>query len=308
MVARGGRGGNASNWTSARGNVTVSLEHPEITKDSAGMAAKWALVGGMQERELLGQQPRWPEFQNKAAQSVCPHRDSEKLEGDGERRETVQQLATMARHLEWPVLSEMVEPKLHVVRNGLPAESVDAGFAPRARTVRIVVMKKGKRKQGPNVLCVDGGNYIDDMLPLSASADFVSFGIMVTSRWAGVSLAGDDTRFKQWSVWELRVAYLIAFPHGPPSSIVAVSQIKALPIPIFELGTVGVAIAQAAKLSGASRIIEVNINSKIFRARVIMELSQGGVNYSFKCIGSVALMQVAFQSTHNVCESSEFLM
>ncbi|EFJ26617.1 hypothetical protein SELMODRAFT_97115, partial [Selaginella moellendorffii] len=81
---------------------------------------------------------------------------------------------------------------------------------------------------------------------------------------------------------------------------------------------VSMEIAQAAKLSGASRLIRVNINSEKFRARlfgitdflnprdhdkiheffVIVELSQGGVNYSFECIGSVALMQVAFQSTH----------
>ncbi|EFJ26915.1 hypothetical protein SELMODRAFT_412432 [Selaginella moellendorffii] len=90
-------------------------------------------------------------------------------------------------------------------------------------------------------------------------------------------------------------------------------------VAIFGLGTVGLAIAQAAKLSGASRIIGVDINSEKHELgkqfgitdflnpldhdrpiqEVIMELCQGGVDYSFECIGSAALMQAAFESTHN---------
>lgn len=89
-------------------------------------------------------------------------------------------------------------------------------------------------------------------------------------------------------------------------------------VAIFGLGVVGLAAAQAAKLQGASKIIGVDINpekeeiGKIFGitdfidpkscgekkvSQVIKELTNGGADYCFECIGSATVMQDAFESS-----------
>ncbi|KAL2238697.1 UNVERIFIED_CONTAM: Alcohol dehydrogenase class-3 [Sesamum indicum] len=93
-----------------------------------------------------------------------------------------------------------------------------------------------------------------------------------------------------------------------PGSIVAV----------FGLGTVGLAVAEGAKAAGASRIIGIDIDSKKFdRAKsfgvtefinpkdhekpiqqVIVDLTDGGVDYSFECIGNVSVMRAALECCH----------
>ncbi|GMP45762.1 hypothetical protein CsSME_00014167 [Camellia sinensis var. sinensis] len=90
-----------------------------------------------------------------------------------------------------------------------------------------------------------------------------------------------------------------------PGSIVAV----------FGLGTVGLAVAEGAKSAGASRIIGVDIDSNKFDIaknfgvtefvnpkdhdkpiqQVIVDLTDGGVDYSFECIGNVSVMRVALE-------------
>ncbi|XP_010936050.1 alcohol dehydrogenase class-3 [Elaeis guineensis] len=93
-----------------------------------------------------------------------------------------------------------------------------------------------------------------------------------------------------------------------PGSIVAV----------FGLGTVGLAVAEGAKTAGASRIIGVDIDSKKFDTaknfgvtefvnpkdhekpiqQVIIDLTDGGVDYSFECIGNVSVMRAALECCH----------
>ncbi|OMP09735.1 Alcohol dehydrogenase superfamily, zinc-type [Corchorus olitorius] len=85
---------------------------------------------------------------------------------------------------------------------------------------------------------------------------------------------------------------------------------------IFGLGTVGLAVAQGAKLRGASRIIGVETNpekhekAKIFGVteflnpkdfkepiqQVIKRISGGGADYSFECIGDTEMVAAALQS------------
>ncbi|GFP85391.1 alcohol dehydrogenase class-3 [Phtheirospermum japonicum] len=80
-----------------------------------------------------------------------------------------------------------------------------------------------------------------------------------------------------------------------PGSIVAV----------FGLGTVGLAVAEGAKAAGASRIIGIDIDSKKFDIdhekpiqQVIVDLTDGGVDYSFECIGNVSIMRAALECCH----------
>jgi S-(hydroxymethyl)glutathione dehydrogenase/alcohol dehydrogenase len=90
-------------------------------------------------------------------------------------------------------------------------------------------------------------------------------------------------------------------------------------VAIFGLGSVGLAVAQGAKMCGASKIIGVDLNpdkekfGKAFGVTdfvnpsqldknksvsgVISEMSGGGVDCSFECIGVPSVMAEAFRST-----------
>ena len=84
---------------------------------------------------------------------------------------------------------------------------------------------------------------------------------------------------------------------------------------VFGLGAVGLSIIIGCKVSGASRIIAIDINSskfekaKLFGAtdcinpkdfskpiqEVIKEMTGDGVHYSFECIGSTEVMVCRFK-------------
>lgn len=85
---------------------------------------------------------------------------------------------------------------------------------------------------------------------------------------------------------------------------------------IFGLGTVGLAVAQGAKLRGASEVIGVDINPQKYEKgksfgvtkyvnpdecsepiqQVIKGLTNGGADYSFECIGDTVMVSSALQS------------
>ncbi|KAF5898939.1 alcohol dehydrogenase class-3-like [Clarias magur] len=85
---------------------------------------------------------------------------------------------------------------------------------------------------------------------------------------------------------------------------------------VFGLGAVGLAVVMGCKAAGASRIIGVDINAekgeigKKFGVsefvnpndqnkpvqEVLVEMTGGGVDYSFECVGNVTLMRAAFES------------
>ncbi len=89
-------------------------------------------------------------------------------------------------------------------------------------------------------------------------------------------------------------------------------------VAIFGLGGIGLAAIIGAKMAGASRIIAVDINPSKFAIaeelgatdfvnpkdhekpiqEVIVEMTDGGVDYSFECVGSVQLMRAALECCH----------
>ncbi|OEL29661.1 Alcohol dehydrogenase class-3 [Dichanthelium oligosanthes] len=89
-------------------------------------------------------------------------------------------------------------------------------------------------------------------------------------------------------------------------------------VAVFGLGTVGLAVAEGAKAAGASRIIGIDIDSKKFDVaknfgvtefvnpkdhdkpiqQVLIDLTDGGVDYSFECIGNVSVMRAALECCH----------
>ena len=99
-------------------------------------------------------------------------------------------------------------------------------------------------------------------------------------------------------------------------------------VAVWGLGCVGLAAIAAAKERGASKIIGVDINpGKFEQARFfgatdcvnpkdlpaedtavqkkIVEMTNGGVDYSFECVGSVKTMRQALEACHKVCWTVE---
>ncbi|XP_078164407.1 alcohol dehydrogenase-like 1 [Carex rostrata] len=89
-------------------------------------------------------------------------------------------------------------------------------------------------------------------------------------------------------------------------------------IAIFGLGTVGLAVAEGCRLRGVSRIIGIDLNPDKFElgktvgltdfvnpselgeksiSEVIIEMTKGGADYCFECIGVASVMNDAFKSS-----------
>ncbi|KAK8708315.1 hypothetical protein V6N13_059359 [Hibiscus sabdariffa] len=89
-------------------------------------------------------------------------------------------------------------------------------------------------------------------------------------------------------------------------------------VAIFGLGAVGLAVAEGARLRGASKIIGVDLNEEKFEtgkkfgvtdfinptgcgerkvSEVIKDITDGGADYCFECIGLSSLMEDAFHCT-----------
>ncbi len=89
-------------------------------------------------------------------------------------------------------------------------------------------------------------------------------------------------------------------------------------IAVFGLGGIGLSVVQGAVLAQAGRIIAVDTNSDKFDMakllgatdlvnpkdydapiqEVIVDMTDGGVDYSFECVGNVELMRAALESCH----------
>ncbi len=89
-------------------------------------------------------------------------------------------------------------------------------------------------------------------------------------------------------------------------------------VAVFGLGGVGLSAIQGAKMANAGRIIAIDINEGKFELAkqmgatdcvnpndhdapiqdVIVDLTDGGVDYSFECVGNVDLMRAALECCH----------
>ena len=89
-------------------------------------------------------------------------------------------------------------------------------------------------------------------------------------------------------------------------------------VAVFGLGAVGLAVIQAAKIAGASRIIGIDLNPKKYEIakqlgatecvnpsehdkpiqQVIVGMTKWGVDYTFDCTGNVEVMRAALECAH----------
>lgn len=87
---------------------------------------------------------------------------------------------------------------------------------------------------------------------------------------------------------------------------------------VFGLGALGLAAIMGCKVAGASRIIAIDVNpdkfgiAKEFGAtdlvnpkdhtkpieQVLIEMTDGGVDYSFECVGNTSIMRAALEACH----------
>jgi S-(hydroxymethyl)glutathione dehydrogenase/alcohol dehydrogenase len=89
-------------------------------------------------------------------------------------------------------------------------------------------------------------------------------------------------------------------------------------VAVFGLGGIGLSVIQGARMAGAGRIIAIDINESKFEMakqfgatdcvnpkkfdapiqQVVVDMTDGGVDYSFECIGNVDLMRSALECCH----------
>jgi S-(hydroxymethyl)glutathione dehydrogenase/alcohol dehydrogenase len=89
-------------------------------------------------------------------------------------------------------------------------------------------------------------------------------------------------------------------------------------VAVFGLGGIGLSVIQGAKIAKASRIIAIDINPDKFAfakqlgatdfvnpkdlekpvQELIVEMTNGGVDYSFECVGNTKLMRAALECCH----------
>jgi len=89
-------------------------------------------------------------------------------------------------------------------------------------------------------------------------------------------------------------------------------------VAVFGLGGIGLSVVQGAVMAGASRILAVDLNEDKFEMAkmlgatdfvnpsnydqpiqdVIVDLTDGGVDYSFECIGNTNVMRSALECCH----------
>lgn len=89
-------------------------------------------------------------------------------------------------------------------------------------------------------------------------------------------------------------------------------------VAVFGLGGIGLSVVQGAVMAGAARIIAIDVNPGKFELarqlgasdtvnprdfadpihEVIVEMTKGGVDYSFECVGNVELMRSALECCH----------
>ena len=89
-------------------------------------------------------------------------------------------------------------------------------------------------------------------------------------------------------------------------------------VAVFGLGCIGQSVVQGAKLAGASRIVGIDLNPDKFEfayqmgatdcinpndyedsiVKVIVDMLDGGADYSFECIGNVEVMKAALECCH----------
>ncbi|KAK7294690.1 hypothetical protein RJT34_17581 [Clitoria ternatea] len=148
------------------------------------------------------------------------------------------------------------------------------------------------------------------------------FHFMNTSTFTEYTVVDSACVVNLHHVQTLNIKKLTLLSCGVPTGVGAAWNIANVhsgsSVAVFGLGAVGLAVAEGARASGASKIIGVDINpDKFIKAQAlgvtdfinpreaekpvyerIREMTNGGVDFSFECAGLSDVLRDAFLSTH----------
>ena len=152
--------------------------------------------------------------------------------------------------------------------------------------------------------------------------------------WMMLSVAGRapdrSSSDCSWVCWVVKLPVMMPLPPQIAAlfgcavmtgvgAVINTAQVRAgESVAIFGLGGIGLAAIIGAKMAKASRIIAIDINPAKFEVarelgatdfvnpkdfakpiqEVIVEMTDGGVDYSFECVGNVQLMRAALECAH----------
>ena len=173
-------------------------------------------------------------------------------------------------------------------------------------------------------LCITGQNFMtglrhDGTSPFSRDGELVyqAFGL---GGWGEYSVVDERRAVKIDDDTPLEIACVIgcAIQTGVGAVLNTARVTPGSSVAVFGLGTVGLSAVQGAVMAKAERILAVDINpdkwemAKALGAtdfvnpkevdgsvpEYIQEMTGGGVDYSFECIGNVNVMRDALECTH----------
>lgn len=180
--------------------------------------------------------------------------------------------------------------------------------------------KSGKTNLCSAVRTTQGQGLMPDGTTRFSSGGKEIFHYMGTSTFSEYSVVAEVSLAKISSAAPLEKVCLLGC--GVTTGIGAVlNTAKVEPgasVAVFGLGGIGLSVVQGAVLAKAGRIIVIDVNPDKFEmARllgatdcinpkdfhdpiqdVIVDLTDGGVDYSFECVGSVDLMRAALECCH----------
>ncbi|KAL2339942.1 hypothetical protein Fmac_007882 [Flemingia macrophylla] len=176
--------------------------------------------------------------------------------------------------------------------------------------------------------CTKFGNRLIDNMPRDGSSRFRDMNGEVVHHFLRVSSFSEYTVVDVTHVvkisHELPIEKACLLSCGVSTGVGAVWKVadveKGSTVAVFGLGTVGLAVVVAAKQRRASKIIGIDLNPEKFElgkrfgvtdfvnpsdceeksvSEVIKEMTDGGADYCFECIGLASTMADAFNSSRN---------
>jgi S-(hydroxymethyl)glutathione dehydrogenase/alcohol dehydrogenase len=203
------------------------------------------------------------------------------------------------------------------VQSLLPGDHVIPLYIPECRSCKFCL--SGKTNLCGALLTTQGKGLMPDGTSRLSHRGRMLHHYMGTSTFAGYTVVPEIALAKVRSDAPLEKVCLLGC--GITTGIGAVLNTARVPagstVAVFGLGGIGLSVIQGAVMAGAERIIAVDTNPRKFPlarqlgatdcldpatvagvAEAIVEMTDGGVDYSFECIGNVDVMGQALASTH----------
>ncbi|XP_053683666.1 alcohol dehydrogenase class-3 [Sabethes cyaneus] len=178
--------------------------------------------------------------------------------------------------------------------------------------------KSPKTNLCPKIRATQGKGVLPDGTTRFTCKGKQVYHFMGTSTFAEYTVVADISLCKVNETAPLNKICLLGcgIPTGYGAALNTAKVEKGSSCAIWGLGAVGLAVAMGCKAAGATRIIGVDINSDKFKLgeqfgctefvnpkdydrsiqEVLIEMTDGGLDYTFECVGNVLTMRAALES------------